>query len=57
MRADGGDIELVGIEDGVVKPVLPGTSVGCPGSLMTRDMGVEQILNDEIPEVKEVVAL
>jgi len=57
VRADGGDIELVGIEDGVVKPVLPGTSVGCPGSLMTRDMGVEQILNDEIPEVKEVVAL
>jgi Fe-S cluster biogenesis protein NfuA len=57
VQADGGDIELVDIEDGVVKLMLQGACVGCSSSLMTIRMGIEQRLIDEIPEVTEVVAL
>jgi len=57
VQADGGDIELVDIEDGVVKLMLQGACVGCSSSLMTIRMGIEPRLIDEIPEVTEVVAL
>jgi Fe-S cluster biogenesis protein NfuA len=57
VQADGGDIELVDIEDGVVKLMRQGACVGCSSSLMTIRMGIEQRLIDEIPEVTEVVAL
>jgi Fe-S cluster biogenesis protein NfuA len=57
LQADGGDVELVGVEDGVVKVSLRGACAGCPMSTMTLKAGIERILKEEIPEVKEVVAV
>jgi Fe-S cluster biogenesis protein NfuA len=57
LQADGGDVELVDVIDGVVKVRLTGACAGCPMSTMTLKTGVERILKEEIPEVKEVQAL
>jgi Fe-S cluster biogenesis protein NfuA len=57
LQADGGDIELVGVEGGVVKVRLRGACAGCPMSQMTLKMGVEQALKKQIPEVKSVEAV
>ncbi|MFC1846826.1 NifU family protein [Chloroflexota bacterium] len=54
--ADGGNVELVEINDGVVKLKLVGACAGCPMSTMTLKNGIERILKQEIPEVKEVVS-
>jgi Fe-S cluster biogenesis protein NfuA len=54
---DGGDLELVDVSDGIVKLKLVGACAGCPMSTMTLKMGIERILKQEIPEVKEVVAV
>ncbi len=54
---DGGDIVFLGFHDGVVELHLQGSCSGCPSSLMTLKMGIEQRLREEIPEVEEVVAL
>jgi Fe-S cluster biogenesis protein NfuA len=54
---DGGDIELVDIEDGVVKVRLKGACAGCPASTMTLKMVVEETLKREVPEVKSVTAV
>ena len=57
LMLDGGNVELVDVSDGVVKVKLTGACSGCPFSTMTLKMGIEQILKQEIPEVKEVVAV
>ncbi|MFQ5869450.1 MAG: NifU family protein [Candidatus Zixiibacteriota bacterium] len=58
LQADGGDVELVGVEeDGTVKVRLTGACKGCPMSQMTIQMGVERSLKEKIPEVKKVVAI
>ena len=54
LQADGGDVELVDVKDGVVKVRLQGACVGCPMSQMTLKNGIEKILKKEIPEVKSV---
>ena len=54
LQADGGDIELVDVVDGVVKVRLTGACGGCPMSQMTLKMGVERVLKQEVPEVKAV---
>ncbi len=54
---DGGNVELVEVNDGTVKVKLVGACAGCPMSAMTLKMGIEKILKQEIPEVKEVVAV
>jgi Fe-S cluster biogenesis protein NfuA len=54
---DGGNVELVSIEGGTVKVKLVGACAGCPHSKMTLKNGIEKILKQEIPEVKEVVAV
>ena len=54
---DGGNVELVEVDDGTVKVKLTGACAGCPMSTMTLKMGIEKILKQEIPEVKEVVAV
>ena len=54
--ADGGNVELVDVTDGVVKVKLTGACAGCPMSTMTLKNGIERILKQEIPEVKEVVS-
>ncbi|MGE5197841.1 MAG: NifU family protein [Deltaproteobacteria bacterium] len=58
LAADGGNVELVEVsDDGVVKLKLTGSCGCCPMSQLTLKMGVERILKQEVPEVKEVVAL
>ena len=54
---DGGNVELVGVDDGTVKLKLVGACAGCPMSTLTLKNGIERILKQEIPEVKEVVAV
>ena len=54
LQADGGDIELVDVIDGVVKVRLTGACGGCPMSQMTLKMGVEKVLKQQVPEVKSV---
>lgn len=56
--ADGGNIELVNIrENGVVEVRLQGACGSCPMSQMTLKMGVERVLKEKIPGIKEVVAV
>ena len=57
LQADGGDVELVDVTDGVVKVRLTGACGGCPMSQMTLKMGIERHLKKELPEVKEVVSV
>jgi len=57
LQADGGDVELVDVEDGVVKVRLTGACGSCPMATMTLKFGVEKILKERIPEVKEVVTV
>ncbi len=54
LQADGGDVEFVDFEDGVVKVRLKGACAGCPMSQMTLKNGIEQLLKKSIPEVKSV---
>jgi Fe-S cluster biogenesis protein NfuA len=58
LMADGGNVDLVDVsEDGVVKLKLTGTCGCCPMSQMTLKMGIERILKQEVPQVKEVIAI
>jgi Fe-S cluster biogenesis protein NfuA len=57
LQADGGDIELVAVEGGVVKVKLRGACAGCPGAAMTLKMGVERRLKQQVPEVERVEAV
>ncbi len=57
LMADGGDVELVEVQDGVVKVRLTGACGGCPMSQMTLKMGIERLLRKEVPEIKEVIAV
>ena len=50
-------MQLVSVEDGVVKVRLQGACAGCPMSIMTLKNGIERILKQQIPEVKEVRAV
>ncbi len=55
LQADGGDVELVKVEDtGVVKVKLTGACAGCPMSQMTLKMGIEKLLKKEVPGVTAV---
>ena len=56
VQADGGDIELLKVDDdGVVTVRLHGACVGCPSSAMTLSMGIERNLREQIPEITRVV--
>jgi len=58
LAADGGNVELVEVTpDMVVKLRLKGSCGCCPMSQMTLKMGIEKILKQDIPEIKEVVAI
>jgi Fe-S cluster biogenesis protein NfuA len=54
LQADGGDIELIDVVDGIVKVKLTGACAGCPMSQMTLKRGVERVLKEQVPEVKSV---
>ncbi|UCG10538.1 MAG: NifU family protein [Dehalococcoidia bacterium] len=58
LQADGGDVELVDVDDdGVVKVRLQGACMGCPMSTITLQQGIARILKEQIPEVKDVIAV
>ena len=56
LQADGGDVELVDVKDGIVKVKLTGACGGCPMATMTLKKGIERVLKEQVPEVKEVVS-
>ena len=56
LQADGGDVELIDVTDeGVVKVRLQGACGSCPMSTMTLKMGIERVLKEKVPGVREVV--
>jgi len=57
LQADGGDVELVDVNDGIIKLKLKGACAGCPMATMTLQHGIERILKEQIPELKEVLAV
>ena len=57
LLADGGDVELVDVNEGVVKLRLTGACDGCPMASMTLRQGIERVLKEQVPEVKEVIAV
>ncbi len=56
VQADGGDIVLLGTEEGTVSLQMVGACGGCPLSMMTLKAGIERILMDRVPGVREVIA-
>ena len=57
LQRDGGDVELVAVDDGVVKVRLQGACKGCPMSQMTLKNGIERYIKQEVPEVDRVEAV
>lgn len=58
IHADGGDLELVDVDDqGLVQVRLLGACVGCPSSAQTLTLGVERNLREHIPEITKVVCI
>ena len=56
VQADGGDIKLASVENGVVNIEMLGACQGCPMSIATLKSGIERILKDKVPGVVEVIA-
>ena len=57
LQADGGDVELVDMDDGVVKVRLKGACNGCPMATLTLHNMIGKALKDKVPGVKDVVAV
>jgi Fe-S cluster biogenesis protein NfuA len=57
IQADGGDLELVAVENGTAKIRLKGHCAGCPMSALTLKQGVERTLKLKLPEIKKVEAV
>lgn len=57
LQMDGGDVELVGIDDGVVRVRLLGACGGCPMATMTLVGFVEERLRARVPEIRQVVSV
>lgn len=57
LQADGGDLILLGVDEGTVNLQLVGACGGCPMSTMTLTAGIERILLDRVPGVTGVNAL
>ncbi len=57
LQADGGDVEYIDYNDGVVTVRLKGACGSCPMSMMTLKQGIETRIRSLIPEVKSVEAL
>ena len=57
LEADGGNVELVDVNDGVVKVKLTGACGSCPMSTLTLKMGIERVLKEKVPGIKEVIAV
>jgi Fe-S cluster biogenesis protein NfuA len=57
IQADGGDVELVAVEKGIVKVRLQGHCAGCPMSAMTLKQGIETHIKKKVPEILKVEAV
>lgn len=57
LQADGGDVELVGVENGTVQVRLTGACGGCPMAAMTLKEGVERVIKQQVPDIVEVVSV
>ncbi len=57
LQADGGDLILLGVDEGTVNLQLVGACGGCPMATMTLTAGIERILRDRVPGVTDVVAV
>ena len=57
LQADGGDVELVSVDDGLVKVRFLGGCSGCPFRAITLKTGIERYLKEKLPEVKEVISV
>ena len=57
LQSDGGDIELVEVENGIVRVKMKGACAGCPMSTMTIQWGVENFLKKKIPGIVKVEAV
>ena len=57
LQADSGDVELVDVENGIVKVRLTGACAGCPMSQMTLKQGIENYIKKAIPEILSVEAV
>jgi Fe-S cluster biogenesis protein NfuA len=57
LQADGGDVELVDVKNGIVRVRLKGACNGCPMATMTLQKGITKVIKEAVPEVKEVVAI
>lgn len=55
LQRDGGDVELVDVEDGIVKLKLMGACGSCPSSTITLKAGIERALVEEVEGIEEVV--
>jgi Fe-S cluster biogenesis protein NfuA len=55
LQRDGGDVELIDVEDGIVKLKLMGACGSCPSSTITLKAGIERALLEEVEGVEEVI--
>jgi Fe-S cluster biogenesis protein NfuA len=55
LQRDGGDVELVDVEDGIVKLRLMGACGSCPSSTITLKAGIERALLEEVEGIQEVM--
>lgn len=54
LQADGGDVELLDVEDGIAKVRLQGACHGCPMAAMTLQMGIERVIKSQVPEIQGI---
>lgn len=57
IQMDGGDVIFVEYKDNVVYIKMTGACVGCPASIYTLKMGIEEVIKERVPDILEVVAL
>jgi len=57
IRMDGGEVELIDVEEGIARVRMLGACGGCPMSTMTLKMGIERAIRQQVPEVKSVEAV
>lgn len=55
LNADGGDIELLSVENNIVKVRLSGACVSCSVNQMTLKSGVEMTIKKYVPEIVQVI--
>ncbi len=55
IQRDGGDVEFVSVQDNILYVRLVGACVGCPASMYTLKLGIEQAVKEVMPDIKEVI--